>query len=143
MVSAEHLYKIVILERAKDQSHIGTLNGENVFSTTERNNSCGDDLTLYVQVKNNQIENISYQIKGCILSKASMSILADQVVGKDLSEVKLVLSDFSKMMQGVAISTEKLGKELPILHEVVKFPVRIKCVMLPFKALEKIIEEVE
>lgn len=139
MVSAEHLYQMVILEHAKDTLYTGLLQGDTVHSIHERNNSCGDDLTLYVDIVDNVVKDIKYEITGCILSKAACSMLCGQVIGKDIAEVRDIINNFSLMITGDTEYTMH-AQELEILYNVVKFPVRIKCVMMPFKALESVLD---
>lgn len=141
MADLSHLYQAIILEHAQQPHHAELLTGEGVYSVTTQNRSCGDELQLTARFENDRVAAIGYQIGGCILSKASTSIMSDQVLDRPLSEVIQNSEDFSALMMGESLESTGLGDEAQIFHNVVSFPIRIKCVMLPWKALNELIEE--
>lgn len=86
----------------------------------EFNPVCGDDLTLYIRVKNGRIEDVKFDGKGCAISIASASMLTDEIKGKKLSEI------------------EGMGfRELKDIIGIDPGPVRLKCATLSLKALKK------
>ncbi len=121
MTSIE-MYKEHILDLYKYPHNFGVLE-KPTHKFHEFNPLCGDDITLFLIVKNNKIENVSFTGKGCAISMASSSLLTDFIKGKSLSEVKQISSqDLIDMLH------------IPISH------VRLKCALLPLDALNKSIK---
>lgn len=140
MTNLNHLYQQIILEHATEQHHAGKLTGDGVVKIHTKNMSCGDDLVLMVQIQNQIISNIGYQIEGCILSKASTSIMTDQMIGKSILESKKLIEQFSCLMTNQEV-VNQLDEEAQMLTQVVSFPIRIKCVMLAWHALGQLVEQ--
>ncbi|MEK7566908.1 MAG: iron-sulfur cluster assembly scaffold protein [Patescibacteria group bacterium] len=56
---------------------------------------------IFLKVENRKIADIKYQIRGCILSKASLSIFSEYIKGKDLKSLKKIKDeDIFKMIGG-------------------------------------------
>lgn len=85
------------------------------------NVSCGDKLSLDLQVKNDIIEEVHYQAIGCVVSTAAASIFSEYLKGKKLSEVKSL--NEKEIFEKIGIETS---------------PARVKCVLLPFEAIKEI-----
>lgn len=136
----DNLYRQVILDHSSHPHHRGTLGKSNV--TIEMNNpTCGDVIHLEVEVNNGIISDIAFDGSGCSISTASASMMTDAVIGKPLSEVGNLEQMFSDLVQGKDVAdAEKLG-DVAMLSGVAKFPTRIKCATLAWKALEKAVVE--
>ena len=79
------LYQEIILDHSKNPQNFGTL--DKYTCTAEGNNPlCGDSLTVYVNVENNIISDVSYRARGCAISIASASIMSKTIKGKTLEE---------------------------------------------------------
>ncbi|OJG39803.1 NifU family SUF system FeS assembly protein [Enterococcus dispar] len=106
--------------------------------TIEMNNpTCGDVIHLEVEVNDGIISDIAFDGSGCSISTASASMMTDAMIGKPLSEVENLEQMFSDLVQGKDVSdTDRLG-DAAMLSGVAKFPTRIKCATLAWKALEK------
>ena len=48
--------------------------------------ACGDSLTLYIKVKENIIEDISFMVFGCVAAIATSSMTTELAKGKSLDE---------------------------------------------------------
>ena len=130
----DNLYRQVILDHSSHPHHRGTLGKSNV--TIEMNNpTCGD--VIHLEVNDGIISDIAFDGSGCSISTASASMMTDAVIGKPLSEVENLEQMFSDLVQGKDVSdTDRLG-DAAMLSGVAKFPTRIKCATLAWKALEK------
>jgi nitrogen fixation NifU-like protein len=138
----DNLYRQVILDHSSHPHHHGTL--DDSTKKIEMNNpTCGDVIELDLSVKDGIIEKIAFSGNGCSISTASASMMTDAVVGKTVEEASAMVEEFSQMVQGNELS-EKAEEELgdaSILSGVSKFPARIKCSTLAWKALNKAITE--
>ena len=80
------LYQQEILEHFKHPHHHGKINDANI-TQKERNSSCGDELTFYLQVDGEKVVNVSFEGDGCAISQAAASMLTDEIIGKKLTEI--------------------------------------------------------
>lgn len=138
----DNLYRQVILDHSSHPHHHGSL--ENSSQRIELNNpTCGDVIHLELDTEKGVIKDIAFSGHGCSISTASASMMTDAVLGKTLEEAIALSEDFSQLVQGKDVSElEKLG-DAAMLGGVAKFPARIKCATLAWKALEKALEDPE
>lgn len=135
----DNLYRQMILDHSGHPHHHGTL--EESSHTIEMNNpTCGDVIELQVAIQNNVIQNIAFNGSGCSISTASASMMTDAVIGKSLAEVQQLAEDFSRLVQGNEVKDEEKLGDAAMLSGVAKFPARIKCATLAWKALEQAVE---
>ena len=130
------LYQELILDHYRRPRNKGTL--ENADASAEMKNPlCGDEITLQVAFNGNGVGDLRFSGRGCSISQASASMMTQLVKGKDVSEVDALRHRFREMMLGdaTAVTDEKLGS-LRALSGVARFPVRVKCALLAWNALE-------
>jgi len=104
---------------------------------------CGDELTLELKVAGGRIEDVSIRGRGCSISIASGSLLAEQLRGRPLAEARRMIAAFRAIVQGESPPENVELGDLEVLEGVRKFPVRIKCALLPFPTLEQALARVE
>ncbi|MCH8991268.1 MAG: iron-sulfur cluster assembly scaffold protein, partial [Acidobacteria bacterium] len=85
-----------------------------------------------------RVERVGLQSEGCSINQAAGSMLTEAVVGKTLHEIDCLADTFRLMMRGDSDAESRLSDEndLRSLIGVRNFPVRIKCALLPWSALE-------
>ena len=136
MEQLDELYREVILEHFKNSSHSGELPGAQIKAEGS-NPLCGDELAYYLQLHDGRISQVRFKGKGCAISQAAASMLAQQLEGKTVQEAGRLVETMKGLMQGQAPDeTVDLG-DLEALAGVRKFPVRIKCVALSWNVLEQ------
>ncbi len=132
------LYRAVILDHSKSPRHKGKL--DQVDAVMElRNPTCGDEIQVQIKLddEGHRVEDVAFDGQGCTISMASASMMTQAIIGKELDEVKELYSTFSEMVQGNEPSgVDKLGDAM-MLEGVTKFPTRIRCATLSWKALNK------
>lgn len=101
---------------------------------------CGDEVTIGLQVDEGRVTAVEVKSRGCSISVASGSMLAELLPGKTLFEVKLLAEDFRRMMHGEISSEDVDLGDLEALEGVQKFPVRVKCALLPWITLNDAID---
>lgn len=134
------LYRDVILDhyrspRGKKKLETPSVHAEGM------NPSCGDELTLELQVEENLIRDVHVSCKGCAISVASASMLVETIKGKSLSEVQTLLSEVTKMLKGEPSELPDDHGDLDVLSGVQKFPVRIKCALLSWMTLAEALRD--
>jgi len=111
----------LVLDHYKHPRNSGTLINAD-YSYEEGNPSCGDKIRMDLIVNDKIITDVKFSGKGCAISQASASILTEQIIGKNLEEIRNIDSkDFLEML-GVNIS-----------------PVRYKCALLCLKVLRTVL----
>ena len=137
----DELYKEIILEHYR-QPH-GRIPLERVdYHAEGMNPLCGDEVNLGLQLKDGKIEKVHIEGHGCSISVASGSMLASLLEGKNINEAKK-LSNLLKSIMHDKVSGSDLEKidigDLESLTGVKKFPVRIKCALLPWMTFEEVL----
>ena len=130
------LYQEVILDHSKNPQNFGILN--QYTCTAEGNNPmCGDSLTVYVNIENNVISDVSYRARGCAISVASASIMSKIIKGKTIEEVDILFDKFHKLCMGEDIEDDDEIEMLQVLSGVSKFPTRVKCATMSWHAMKE------
>lgn len=134
-MSLEALYQEVIMEHYRRPQNKGEL--PQATATVELDNPlCGDEITLDLLIEDGTIKDVRFRGQGCSISQASASMMTQAVKGKTVAEADELLQRVHKMLKGEAPATGGLG-DLEALQGVAKFPVRIKCALLAWEALDK------
>ena len=129
------LYQEVILDHSKNPQNFGILN--QYTCTAEGNNPmCGDSLTVYVNIENNVISDVSYRARGCAISVASASIMSKIIKGKTIEEVDILFDKFHRLCMGEDIEDDEM-ETLQVLSGVSKFPTRVKCATMSWHAIKE------
>lgn len=101
---------------------------------------CGDRITVYLNIDNGVIKDVSFQGAGCAISKASASLMTESVKGKTVEEAEALLKRFQQMITAPAETPiENLGK-LKVLAGVRQFPVRVKCASLAWHTMRAAVD---
>lgn len=133
----DQLYRSVIMDHYKNPRNKGEI--EDGALTVDMNNpTCGDRIHLTLQVEDGIVKDAKFDGEGCSISMSSASMMTQLVKDKKVEEAVELADIFSKMMLGEDFDDEKydLG-DVEALQGVAKFPARIKCATLAWKAMEK------
>ena len=133
----DQLYRSVIMDHYKNPRNKGSLD-ENSVTIDMNNPTCGDRIHLTLKLEDGVVQDAKFDGEGCSISMSSASMMTQIVKGKKLDEALELAGIFSKMMLGEDFDHEKydLG-DVEALQGVAKFPARIKCATLAWKAMEK------
>ena len=105
---------------------------------------CGDRLTVWLQMKDDLIEDVAFQGSGCAISRASASLMTVAVKGKRKVEAEDLFEQFRRLVTGTLPSDQapSLGK-LAAFAGVAEYPVRVKCASLPWHTLRAALDRPE
>ena len=137
----DQLYRSVIMDHYKNPRNKGSLEEDSV--TIDMNNpTCGDRIHLRLKVEDGIVKDAKFDGEGCSISMSSASMMTQIIKGKKIEEALELADIFSKMMLGEEFDVDKydLG-DVEALQGVAKFPARIKCATLAWKAMEKGVKE--
>ena len=136
MSLSDELYRETILDHYHNPRNQGVLEGDAVLSVEGVNPLCGDELVLYLKVEDGKVIDVSIKSRGCSINTASSSMMTEAVKGQSVKHVEELIETFKDMMmksESVTIPDE--FDELEALQGVKKYPVRIKCALLPWNTL--------
>ena len=104
---------------------------------TGENPLCGDNLELGVSLDGGRIAEVSFEGHGCAISQASASMMTEAVAGLTVEEALALGDSLRRMIRGERASRD-LG-DLHALEGISRYPVRIKCALLPWTTLEQVL----
>lgn len=134
----DDLYRQVIMDHYQHPRNRGELT-DDAISVDMRNPSCGDEITLQLQVDDGIVSDVRFRGAGCSISMASASMMTEAIKGQPVAEALAMAQSFRGMMKGESVDPDALG-ELEALQGVSKFPARIKCATLAWQALERAVD---
>jgi nitrogen fixation NifU-like protein len=136
MSSRRALYQDMILDHNRSPQNYGRL--ENANRRVEGSNPlCGDQLTIWLRMDGERIQDVGFEGSGCAISRASASLMTSAVKGKNRQEAELLFERFRKLVMGLLdpSESETLGK-LAVFSGVSEYPIRVKCASLSWHALK-------
>ena len=135
----ESMYQEIILDHYRTPHHKG-LREPFDAEVHHVNPTCGDEVTLRVKMDGQVVADVSYDSLGCSISQASVSVMTDLVVGKDLAEATTAYDAFLALMRtkgdtdAVVAELEDVLEDAVAFEGVSKYPARIKCALLGWMA---------
>ena len=133
----EELYQEVILDHARHPRNFGNL-ADGAVRVRGDNPSCGDEIDLGVNFgADGTVAEIKFSGHGCAISQASASMMTAKLKGKSRADALEMLRAFQDLVTGEGTASSPILGDLRLLRGVRKFPQRVKCAMLPWRALEE------
>ncbi len=127
------LYQSVILQHNKAPYHYEKVE-QSTHEIAAYNPLCGDKFVLYLTISDHQIASAHFHGYGCAISKASTSILVQQLEGKTPKEAAALIREYlSIVLEGAATDQE----EFQAFAVAQQFPGREQCATLSWQALEQ------
>ncbi len=133
------MYQEIILDHYRYPHHKGLRDPFDV-EVHHVNPTCGDEVTLRVQVLDGLIKDVSYDGQGCSISQASTSVMTDLVIGKPLEQALSTHEAFLQLMQSRGTLEPDSWEGADMLEDgiafagVSKYPARVKCALLGWMA---------
>ena len=138
----DELYEAIILDHYRSPRNTAAVDEPDI--DLEVNNPfCGDEFHIQLKIENDAVSAIGITGRGCAISQASASLLAELVEGKSSTEVQAAVDAVRRLLKGEEITDEEtdiLG-DIEALGGVRKFPVRIKCALLSWGGLGDALKE--
>jgi nitrogen fixation NifU-like protein len=135
------LYQEVVIDHSKKPRNFRKPEGAN-RSAEGINPLCGDQITLYLKLSGDVIEDIGFQGAGCAISKASASLMTSMLKNKTKAEAEALFERVHSMISEgprSKVDPQELGK-LAVLSGVWEFPARVKCATLAWHTLRSALD---
>lgn len=120
----EEIYQEFIIELYKNPRNFGKIDKPNLHAQLH-NSTCGDQIELFIKIKENKIEEAKFIGRGCAISQASASLFTGFLKGKKVEELEKITKDDVLKLIKIDLS---------------KNPSRMKCALLVFETLKKAIK---
>ena len=134
------LYQEVIVDHSRRPRNFGRLDAA-THSAEGFNPLCGDRLKLYVNVKDDAVQEARFEGDGCAISRASASLMTESIKGKSKKDVLRLFSEFRNLATGVEGSDQKTLGNLAVFSGLAGFPARVKCATLAWHTLRAALEK--
>ena len=138
----QNLKRTIILEHFQHPKNKGLIDDNSYKFINMNNESCIDEINLMVKINDNKIEDIRFDGEACAICTSSTSIMIDTLIGKNVDDVKKILTNFLNMIDEKEYD-EKLLEQAIVYNDISKQPNRKKCVLLPWWGIEKILNELK
>ena len=135
------LYQEVVIDHSRKPRNFRKPEGAN-RSAEGINPLCGDEITLYLKLSGDVIEDIGFQGAGCAISKASASLMTSALKNKTKAEAEALFERVHSMISEgprSKVDVQELGK-LAVLSGVWEFPSRVKCATLAWHTLRSALD---
>ena len=131
-----NLKREFIVDNVENPFHRGIKDKENFIKANTHNESCIDNIDLYVKIQDNKIIDAYFEGEACAITTSATSIMLKKIIGLTKEEARSLMKEYYQMIEEEAYNSDKLG-ELSVYSDISKQPSRKKCATLPFQTLEK------
>ena len=132
----QSFYKEIVLDHFQRPRHRHELGNATIEEHID-NPLCGDHVTVYANIHDDTLEQVSFTGRGCSISQASASMLTEQLTGANRKEAEQKIQAFLHMMR--TEENEDLG-ELAALKGVIQTPNRTRCATLAWEAMHRALD---
>jgi nitrogen fixation NifU-like protein len=130
----QNVYRATVLEHSRHPHNYHLLQTAN-RKALGFNPLCGDKLTVYVNVQNDQVLQMSFEGSGCAISIASASMMTDALEGCSVTEADAMINQVQHMLASDDSATDDRLAEIRALEGVRSYPSRVKCATLAWTAM--------
>jgi len=139
----DELYQEVILDHSRHPRNFGKL-ADAAVRVHGDNPACGDEIDLDVKFgADGSLQDIKFSGHGCAISQASPSMMTAKIKGKARAAAMETLRTFRDLVAGEGDGSSSILGDLGTMRGVRRFPQRVKCAMLAWRALEEALRQSE
>jgi nitrogen fixation protein NifU and related proteins len=139
---SDQLYHQAILELAKRARQASRLEDPDA-SVTVDNPLCGDRVTLDLRFADGRVDKVGHRVRGCLLCQAAAAAIGERAPGATPAVLRTVARDLSDAIARTPEAAGKSWPELAAFAPVHAHKSRHECVLLPFEALMRALDQVE
>jgi len=135
MSAPEEIHEEIILDHHKRPRNFRAL-PDCTCAAEGVNPSCGDEVKVFVDIKDDVLADIAFQGQGCAISRASASLMTVRCKARPCGEVREIAGRVRAMLLSSGDNLALDLGDLVALSGVRRFPARVKCALLPWHTLE-------
>lgn len=138
----ENLRRDILMDNYQNPRNREIVNDEKYLKINSNNESCIDNIDIYVLYEDGIIKDIKFNGEACAISTSSTSIMITNLIGKTLKEAKEYVKNFENMVNEKEYDESILNEGL-VYNEIYKQNNRKHCALLPYMGIKKIIAKLE
>ena len=131
-----NLKREIIIDNYEHPYHKQEINDKTFIKANTHNESCIDNIDLYVKIIDNKIIDAFFDGEACAITTSATSIMVRKIIGMTLEDAKVLMKEYLHMINEEEYNKDLLD-DLNAYYDISKQPSRIKCARLPFDTLEK------
>ncbi|MGI6309787.1 MAG: Fe-S cluster assembly sulfur transfer protein SufU [Bacilli bacterium] len=131
--------RAIILDHFQHPIGQGLFNDDSYKKVNINNESCIDEINMMVKLENGIIKDVRFAGEACAICTSSTSIMIKLLLNKTIDEAQEIMLNFENMINEKPYNKETL-KEALVYDELYKQPNRIKCALLPWECIKKVIK---
>ncbi len=135
----ENLKREIMLENYMHPLNKEVVNDNTYIKVNTNNESCIDNLDIYLKIENNVIKDIKFMGEACAISTSSTSIMIKNLIGKTIKEAKEYITNFENMVEEKNYDSNILNEAI-VYNEIYKQNNRKHCALLPYVGIKKILD---
>lgn len=137
----DNLYRQVIMDHYRNKRNFEEIKGENIKKAHYKNPTCGDVMTLFVELEQDRVRRVTFLGEGCSISMASASMMTELIKNKPLTEITSLRKAFEQLIRYGNIPDDvDLGDSLS-LQGVHQLKARHNCALMTWQALDKVLKD--
>lgn len=136
----QNLKRSIILDNYQNPFNMDVSNVDGYTKINTNNESCIDNLDIYVKLNDDIIEDIKFTGEACVICISSTSIMIKNLIGKNIDEAKEIINNYLKMIEEEEYNETLLG-ELNVYNDISKQPSRKKCATLSTFGIDRVINK--
>ena len=129
-----------IIKIASDISNYGIRKDSSLIATS-KNTICGDKITVEIEILNDKVEKMSYETESCVFCQASASLLSKVIKKSNIMNLQSDVEEINRLHKKRKIILKRKYKPFRKLFQQ-KYKERFNCILLPFNALLKVVNNV-
>ncbi len=129
----------IIMDNYLNPANKKVVNDSNYIKINNNNESCIDNIDLYILIENNVIKDIKFEGEACSITISSSSLLTKLLVNKTIDEALVFIKEYESMINNQEYNKDALG-DANCYCEIHKQPNRKLCALLPYIGLKKHLE---
>ena len=138
IIMDSEMKRAIILDNYQDAKNRGIpQNTDDYMLINSNNQSCIDNINIYVKLDNDKISDIKFDGEACVIAISSTSILSDLLIGKTVDEAKNILSNYFNMIEEKEYDKELLG-DANVYEDMYKQPSRKTCATLFARGIDQL-----
>lgn len=138
----ENVRREIILDHYQNPKNKETIEDERYIKVNSNNESCIDNINIYILIEDGIIKDIKFDGEACAISTSSTSIMITNLIGKSIGEAKEYIDNFDAMVNEGEYNEEILNEGI-VYNTIYKQGNRKTCALLPYKGIRKVLEDYE
>ena len=136
----DNIRREILLDHYQNPKNKEVVEDERYIKVNSNNESCIDNIDLYILIEEGIIKDIKFQGEACAISTSSTSIMITNLIGKTVFEAKEYIDTFEAMINEQEYKEELLNEGI-VFNELYKQGNRKHCAILPYIGIKKVLKE--